>query len=253
MQSPVARSVRSRLTRLAATVALVAAGLVPLAASAVPITVPTGLSPGQQYRLAFITSTTRDATSSNIADYNAFVTNAANAVPELVALGTTWTAIGSTLTVAARDNTATNPGVNGTGVPIYFLNDTILADDYADLWDGSIDNNFDVNEFGTHVASTVIWTGTNSNGTSTPSYLGDIAVGYGVSNQSDPSWIVNGQLVSGTSRPLYAISGTVTVVPEPNTAALLALGLTVWALLARRHRGSWNPPTTALPTSARGK
>jgi hypothetical protein len=234
IQSAAVRFVWPRLPRLAATLAFAAAGLAPLAASAVPITVPTGLDPGEQYRLAFMTSTTRDATSSNIADYNAFVTNAANAVPELVALGTSWTAIGSTLTVAARDNTATNPGVNGPGVPIYLLNDTILADDYADLWDGSIDNNFDVNEFGAFVPAVVVWTGTDSDGTITPSYLGDIAVGYGVSNQSDPSWIVNGQLVSGTVRPLYAISGTLTAIPEPNTAALLVLGLT--ALGAARRR-----------------
>lgn len=56
---------------------------------AVPIPVPTGLAPGDNYRLAFVTSTTRDATSSAIADYNDFVTAAALAVPELAALGTT--------------------------------------------------------------------------------------------------------------------------------------------------------------------
>ena len=70
------------------------------AAHADPITVPTDLNPGDEYRLAFVTSTTRDATSTNIADYNAFVTTVAESVPELLALNTTWTAFGST-TVAA--------------------------------------------------------------------------------------------------------------------------------------------------------
>ena len=41
-------------------------------------TVPTGLNGGDQYRLVFVTSTTRDATSSDIADYNAFVNYAAS-------------------------------------------------------------------------------------------------------------------------------------------------------------------------------
>ncbi|MDC0935468.1 hypothetical protein OAS39_04205 [Pirellulales bacterium] len=39
----------------------------PLAASAAPITVPTDLGVGDKYRLAFVTSTTRDATSIDIA------------------------------------------------------------------------------------------------------------------------------------------------------------------------------------------
>jgi hypothetical protein len=193
---------------------------------AVPITVPSSLSPGSQYRLAFVTSTTRDATSANIADYNTFVTNAANTVPELIALGTTWTAIASTSTVAAYNNTATNPGVNGTGVSIYLLNDTILADNNADLWDSSIDNLFDVNEFGTSVSSMAVWTGTLTNGTSAASALGASTVAvYGHTTQSLGGWIVSGQIPNVNPRPLYAISGTLTVVPEPNTAALLALGL----------------------------
>ena len=49
MQSSSARCVSSSLSRLAATLALAAAGLVPLAASAVPVTLPTGLSPGEPY------------------------------------------------------------------------------------------------------------------------------------------------------------------------------------------------------------
>src|SRR5689334_807714 len=85
-----------------------------------PITVPAGLSRGDQYRLAFVTSTVRTGRSRDIADYNAFVTSAANSVPELVALGTTWRAVVSTnastpqlsFITDARDNTATNPDVS---------------------------------------------------------------------------------------------------------------------------------------------
>jgi hypothetical protein len=86
-----------------------AAAIPPLTALAGPITVPTGLNPGDQYRLAFVTSTTRDASSSNIADYNAFVTAAANSDPLVAALNTGWRAIASTPSTAAEDNTFTPP------------------------------------------------------------------------------------------------------------------------------------------------
>ena len=108
------------------------------------ITPPIGLNAGDQYRLAFVTSTERDGLSANIADYNAHVTAAASGVPELLALGTTWRAIASTAVVAARDNTNTNP--DETGVPIYLLNGVQLASGNADLWDGTISVPLDVDE-----------------------------------------------------------------------------------------------------------
>ena len=45
------------------------------AAQAALVVVPPGLSPGQQYRLVFVTDGEWDATSSDIDDYNKFVTN----------------------------------------------------------------------------------------------------------------------------------------------------------------------------------
>jgi len=111
------------------------------AAQAALVVVPTDLAPGAQYRLVFVTDGTRDATSTNINDYNNFVTNQvtgsalANALSG-AGLTTTWKAIGSTASVAARDNTGTNP--SSTGVPIYLINGNKVANNNADLWDGSI-------------------------------------------------------------------------------------------------------------------
>ncbi|MFM7787424.1 MAG: PEP-CTERM sorting domain-containing protein, partial [Microcystis panniformis] len=48
------------------------------AAQAALVVVPPGLNPGQQYRLVFVTSGTRNAESSDINDYNTFVTSEAN-------------------------------------------------------------------------------------------------------------------------------------------------------------------------------
>ncbi len=83
-------------------------------ASAGPIiTEPTSLSPGDSYRLAFLTSQHHDAVSPNIDVYNTFVDDLGDLV-----IASDWRAIGSTLTVDARDNTGTNPFSDGVGVPI---------------------------------------------------------------------------------------------------------------------------------------
>ncbi len=62
------RTLQRRLVRLvAAAVAVVGWGgviVAPTGASAAIVTTPVGLCLGDQYRLAFVTSTTRDATSS---------------------------------------------------------------------------------------------------------------------------------------------------------------------------------------------
>jgi hypothetical protein len=153
--------------------------LVPLA-SAAPTTLPSDLSPGDEYRLAFYTSTDHDATSGDIADYNLFVTSLANAVAELASLGTTWTLLGSTAAINARDNTSTNPAVDGAGVPIYLLNDTQLATDYSDLWDGTILTPLTVTEDGVVDDLRTVWTGSGADGTGWDGFeLGPTAVAFG--------------------------------------------------------------------------
>jgi len=93
------------------------------------------LNPGDQYRLLFVTNSVTNAESADIAVYNALVAADAAAVPELDALGTTWTAVASTPTVDAVDNTMTDPSPAGpTGVPIYLINGRRFADDYDSLW-----------------------------------------------------------------------------------------------------------------------
>jgi hypothetical protein len=215
----------------------------PLAAVAVPITAPTGLKPGDQYRLAFVTSSTYQGYHTGIGSYNSFVTGVANTIPELVALGTTWKAIASTATVDARDNTNTNPG-SGVGVPIFLLNDTMLANNNADLWDGSIDNALNINQFGNTSYSGNVWTGTLSTGTKSFYCLG---CNPNASNQALPgyssavnfTWIARDASLREDYNKgfrVYAISDTLTFVPEPSTALLMMAGLIGLAARGRRKR-----------------
>ena len=56
------------------------------------------------YDVVFVTSQGTTATSTNIADYNRFVTAEANQDPILAGLGTSWHAVASTSTVSAASN-----------------------------------------------------------------------------------------------------------------------------------------------------
>jgi hypothetical protein len=111
-----------------------------------------------------VTSTTRNALSSNIADYNAFVSAVATAVPELNAPGTTWWAIASSPTVDARDNTSTNHVSDGVGVPVYNLGGFVVANGNVQLWSGGIVNSIRYTESGTPLVAGP-WTGSDAIGT----------------------------------------------------------------------------------------
>ena len=116
------------------------------AAQAALVVVPPGLNPGDQYRLVFVTNGKRDGTSDNIDDYNTFVTNQVTGSALATALTTagfnlgtiTWKAIASTDATSAKVNTGTDG--SQPDVPIYLIDGNKVANNNADLWDGSIQN-----------------------------------------------------------------------------------------------------------------
>ncbi|MCB1738411.1 MAG: PEP-CTERM sorting domain-containing protein [Gammaproteobacteria bacterium] len=209
---------------------------------AAPITTPAGISEGDSYRLIFRTSIGRDGTSGDIADYNAFVTSVANSVSELAALGTTWTAVVSTTGIDARDNTGTNPFADGVGEAIYLLDGmTKIADNYADLWDGSIDSFLNIDENGNFNGGGNTWTGSVIDGTKAPyGGLGEAAYGYaGLPNATNSNWMQAAAPILTTELQFFAISGVLPAssssVPLPGTLAVLALGLAGMPALRRRR------------------
>jgi hypothetical protein len=180
-----------------------------------------------QFRLAFVTSTTTMATSPVIGYYNDFVQTVANSVPELAALGTTWSVIGSTSSVSAISNTMTDPGPDAvpTGVPIYTVTGVNIARHYDDLWDGSIVHELSFTEDGSLFIEDV-WTGTGSNGFSFPfKELGTGSPVYGLSGDNGPRWVAHDSETFILTRPVYAISGILDTAAIPEPSAFLCVGL----------------------------
>ena len=200
------------------------------------IVVPPSLNPGDKYHLAFVSSTSRNALSSDIADYNAFVQSAADAAGFGITEGVTWYVLASTSAVDARDN-----AVVGAATPVYLLNGTTkVADGFADFWDGSLDNVLNLKEDGvtSYGGGTRVFTGSDEIGGAKSSF-GEWLGNGGNTAAGDPTSITRYMDASGTPSgsavlPFYALSQELTVAPEPGTMGLL--GLASGALLLRRRR-----------------
>ena len=139
---------------------------------------PSGLSAGDQFRLLFLTSTTRDATSSEIDDYNSFVQTAAAAGDAgIQGYSDGFYAVASTGDDDARDNTQTTYTASDKGVPIYWLGGNKLADDYEDFYDGVWDDENNVTDESGEAYTGIfpiykVWTGSDDDGVSRPDRLG---------------------------------------------------------------------------------
>jgi hypothetical protein len=175
----------------------------------------------------FVTSGTKNATSTSIADYNQFVNNAAQASTNLNTALTTagftpstinWKAIASTEAVNARVNTSTQ--ATDPSVPIYRLNGDQVAAGNVDLWDSSISNPIQYNELGSLVGALQVWTGTLGSGVTSgngTNALGRPNVSYGFTNAQNGFWTFRSDEGRAKLYNLYGISDIVTV-PTPTTA-----------------------------------
>ncbi|MCY4123130.1 MAG: hypothetical protein OXG72_19665, partial [Acidobacteria bacterium] len=185
---------------------------------------PSGLTAGARFRLLFLTNGRRDATSTDIADYNSFVQSSAKGGHSAItdSCGDLFKVVGSTSTVDARVNTLTRS--TDTAASIYWLNGDKLADDYADFYDGTWDSYSKRFETGVAGPSEVgIFTGSNADGTRhTTQYLGSsdrIRAGVVVSSSINP---INYEHLSrtGTQRfaalsPVFAVEGVVPTASNP--------------------------------------
>ncbi len=175
--------------------------------------IPSGLGEGQdRFRLLIVTSTTRNATSTDIAVYDTFVQNlVAAGHADIQEYSSSFRVVGSTSAVDARVHTGTTYTSANKGPPIYWLDGAKVADDYQDFYDGSWDEetsgrNEHGNEF--EFGTTSIFTGSNHDGTkSSATQLGStFQVQLGGPNTDDGP--LSGNNIFNPSSPLqfYAIS-----------------------------------------------
>ena len=161
---------------------------------------------GDPYHLAFVTTGKRDAKSTRIEDYNAFVNEQAATQPitTLAEFGVQYFAVGSTPTVDAKDN------INLQG-DLFLLDGTFVADDSADLWDGVLNAPINLTQDLTIPPPTAgndfVWTGASFNGFVSPgSPLGDPSPVFGVARRRNFSWVQADALGASVELRMYAVS-----------------------------------------------
>ncbi len=191
---------------------------------------PSGLGVGDQFRLLIVTSTTRNANSTDISDYDTHVQTAVAAGHAgIQSHSSQFKVLGSTASVAARDHTETTYTSADKGVPIYWLGGAKAADEYEDFYDGSWDSYVFRAQTGQETSPHRVWTGTNNDGTAATNFLGSTS-GVGAGTKASGKHFVNSVLSSGTTYPFYGLSPVFQVAAAVTPPTLSALTVSAGTL-----------------------
>ena len=236
--------------------------------------IPTGLSTGDTFRLLFLSSTKRNASSTDIADYNTFVQNlAAAGHTDIRTYSAGFRVVGCTAAVDARDNTKTTYTTTDKGVPVYWLNGAKAADQYEDFYDGSWDDEAnEKNESGADGLDTSQngnrpFTGCKHDGTEAVNSFDDsrglganpVRVAVPNSSGSGHGPISSNSISEGNAntRPMYGLSAVFQVAadttpPTLTSAGVNEAGLFILLGFSENLQLSNLPPASAFTVTAGG-
>ena len=174
----------------------------------------------------FLTERRRRTSSPDINIYNAYVqAQAAAGHADIQEHANQFRVLASTADDDARDNTETTS--SDTDAPIYWLNGAKVADNYADLYDETWDEEVNRRTAAGDLSTTshIVWTGSDDDGTGRQETgvsvaLGETSVRQGELDNSsstrDPLSALTVTAATNTA-PFYALSGIFVV--EPNNEA----------------------------------
>ena len=206
--------------------------------------IPAGLDSGDEFRLLFVTANTRDATSSDIADYDSFVqssaagTLAGGSHAAIRRYSSLFKALGSTSTVDARDHLGMNPGNDEhKSAPVYWLNGGRIAYGSVDVWDGAwasqsaAASRTELGAVSTYFNAQSVFTGSNADGTKhATAFLGGAsAVIAGTPLAAGTNPVISETPSRTLTLPLLGVSPVfrVGLVPVPVSVDLSGVGSSV--------------------------
>ena len=217
----------------------------------VPVTwafTPSDLSPGERFRLLFVTSGSTNGRPVRTAYYDEFVQESAGeGTPALVPFSSRFRVLASTSQVDARTHTVTTFSPSALGVPVYWLGGDRLANDYRDLYAGSWGSNEPRNEYGEAVALDVrVFTGSEGDGTRA---RGGLHLGQRESEvRMGSPGILGRELSDGNlaqesreSASVYGLSAVFTVVSAPAATLPLASAAVNGAELVLTYSEAMDP------------
>lgn len=245
-----------RLFAIVVAVLWLGSGLGGWAEASIILQTPAGLNPGDHFRFVFVTDGIRNATSTNIADYDIFV-NAQAGGATYNGVVVNWLAIGSTDSVDAIDH------VGQATAPVFLSDGTLVTNTTtaAGIWSGALVHDINLDLAASPVSPLFfVWTGTNPTGTGFGGPLGSATPQVGSTTDTNGAWISSGRSPSADLRNLYGISSILAVpqraVPEPSTLTLLGTAVSVGLSIAwtRRRRDQKRAGDSGgMPTSAPGR